>query len=62
MLHVKHTPGPFGYDVILTLTPEEEKKALSLRKGQAITYVGILSRWGQIMSHSVTEGRIISQS
>ena len=56
---IKHLRSTLTYDVLLYLKPEEEAKAIQLRKGQTITYAGKLKDWGEALPHSVDEGVIL---
>lgn len=56
---VKHTGESIISDVTLDLKPEEESRALQLRRGQTITYSGRIESWGSLTDHRVDEGVIL---
>ena len=47
--------------VSVQLRPSENDKAMKLRKGEAITFTGVLDDWGTILPTSLTRGEIVGK-
>ncbi len=57
-LQVKLNPGTFTSDVLVRLKETERKNGVRLKKGDLVTFVGILDDWGTIMPVTLDHGEI----
>lgn len=60
-LQIQHLPSTLTYDVGLNLAEGQADQAAKLAKGQTITYVGRITRWGNLLPHSVEDGEIVGK-
>jgi hypothetical protein len=58
-LQVKMRPDTLTSDLLIDLRDSERSKALQLREGQAVTFVGVLDDWGTIMPITLKYGQIV---
>ena len=59
-LQVKMNPDTLTSDLIVTLDDSQRSKALLLKQGDSVTFVGILDSWGSILPITLTDGLIES--
>lgn len=60
-LQLKCWSDTLSSDVVVSGFPQEERPALlALRNGQKVTVTGKLTRWGQIMQHSITDAHLVT--
>jgi len=57
-LQVKMNPDTFTSDLLITLKDSQKSRALSLTKGDSVTFTGILDRWGSLLPITLREGEI----
>jgi hypothetical protein len=57
-VQIKMNSSTFVSDVILGLKDDQKSKAINLKEGDSITYVGTLDRWGTLMPISMGNGEI----
>ncbi len=60
-LQVKLNPSSFSSDVLVRLKPTEREKAVALREGNLVTFVGILDDWGTLMPVTLDQGVIVAE-
>ena len=58
-LQVKHCPSTFTSDIIVTMKDDQKDKLLKYTEGESITYRAKLTRLGDILGLSASEGIII---
>lgn len=59
-LQVKLNPNTFTSDVLVSLKDSSKAEALKLRKGDAVTFEGILDDWGTLMPVTLDHGIIVN--
>jgi len=59
ILQVKMNPETFTSDLLIRLKDLEKPKALTLRKGDQVSFVGVLDKWGSHMPIMMKEGEIL---
>jgi hypothetical protein len=57
-LQVKMNPDTFTSDLLIKLKDSQKSRALSLTKGDSVTFTGILDRWGSLLPITLREGEI----
>lgn len=57
-LQVKMNSTTLTSDLIVRLKDSQKAKALGLKKGDTVSFVGILENWGSILPITLTEGEI----
>jgi hypothetical protein len=57
-LQVKMNPDTWTSDLIVTLKDSQKATAMALKKGDSVTFTGVLSRWGSLLPISLKEGVI----
>ena len=57
-LQVKMNPDTWTSDLLITLKDSQKSRALSLKKGDSVTFTGILHRWGSLLLITLHEGEI----
>jgi hypothetical protein len=60
-LQAKMNESTFTSDVIVSLKKSEKEKALQLRHGDPVTFIGTLSELGTIMPISLKNGELVEQ-
>ena len=58
-ISVKLNPNTFGSDVRVRLEESERSKAVTLTEGDAVTFEGILAKWGTLMDVTIDHGKIV---
>lgn len=59
VLQVKHCPLTFTSDIMVTMKKDQKDKLLSFREGDTVTYRAKLTRIGDILGMSATDGEVI---
>lgn len=57
-IQVKMNPDSFSTDVFIRMKESEKSKAMSLMKGDRITFVGVLHDWGSLVTIKLSDGEI----
>lgn len=60
-LQVKHCPNSFLSDIVVTLKDDQKDTLLTYKEGDKITYKAKLTRLGDILGLSASDGEIIAQ-
>lgn len=58
-LQIKMNESTFTSDLIVSLKDDQSQKALKLRQGDVVTFVGTLVTWGSLLPMSLSDGEII---
>lgn len=60
MLQIKMNPETLVSDIIVSLKKEERSKALKLSQGDKVTFIGVMNRWGSILTYvSLDDGELV---
>ncbi len=57
-LQVKMNPDTWTSDLHITLKDSQKSRALTLKKGDSVTFTGILHNWGSLMPITLRDGEI----
>jgi len=57
-LQVKMNPDTLTSDLIIKLDASQKSTALSLTKGDSVTFTGVLDKWGSLLPITLKEGQI----
>lgn len=60
-LQVKHCPDSFLSDIVVTLKDDQKDTLLTYKEGDKITYKAKLTRLGDILGLSASDGEIVTQ-
>ena len=58
-LQVKMNPDTFTSDLLITLRDLQKSRALSLKKGDSVSFTGVLDRWGSLLPITLKDGEIL---
>lgn len=58
-LGVKMKTLSFGSDLSITLREDQKDKALTLNKGDQITFTGVLKEWGTLVPITLEDGQLV---
>lgn len=60
-LQVKINPSTMTSDLLIKLKPTEREKAIKLKEGDLVTFVGLLDDWGTLMPVTIDQGEIVEK-
>lgn len=58
ILQVKMNRDTFTSDLHINLLDSQKSRALSLTKGDSVTFTGVLDKWGSLVPITLVEGEI----
>ncbi len=59
-LQIKMNPDTFTSDLLISLNDNQRAKGLKLKKGDSVSFFGVLNNWGSLLPITLSHGEIIA--